>query len=83
MGEGYKMAEVRFVVIEVWQGEEDILRSRYAVNITTGGVWRNADGVKRAFIPVDTCDVSGAKKFDDAMKKFKEIREVKFEVVKD
>jgi hypothetical protein len=76
------MSEKRFVVVEVWQGEEEILRNRYAEHLNSGGVWINADGVKRACIPVDSSDISGAKKYDDAMQRLKSLVTVKLEDVK-
>jgi hypothetical protein len=76
------MSEKRFVVIEVWQGEEDILRSRYAHLIHTGGSGVYADGVKYAYLPVEGADVSGIKVYDDAMKQFKQLRGVVLEDVK-
>lgn len=73
--------EKRYVAIEVFQGEESILRSRYAHLITTGGVQMYADGVKHAVIPVDSSDVSGAKRFDDAMKSLASLKPVHLEDV--
>ncbi len=75
------MAKVRYVVIEVWEGEEDRLRSAYSYQLHTGGIRMNADGVKHAYIPVESADVSGCKVFDDAMKKLKELSPVKLESI--
>jgi hypothetical protein len=78
------MADKRFCRVEIYEGEEDLLRSRYAVHCCTGGAVCYADGVRHGTAVIDSGDLAAIhpKGLGNLLEIMKSLRPVVFEDLK-
>lgn len=70
-----------FCRIEVFEGPESILRSKYALSINTGGIVRYADGVIHGTAPIEWGDIAAVhpKGIDNFVRRFDSVGCVELE----